>query len=185
MIIRGRQLSQHDHREPPKPSFSPDANGGLTLGTLLMLLGITAGALLLRLHNLGQWGVWIDELYTVQHAAELASGWINARSIAYLLSLIGFELAGVDMASVEPLEIWTWRSAGVTEWTIRAPVALLGAATILALALMSRSILGTRPTLWLSLLLALSPWHLWMSQVGASMCSCSCSTTSRCCSTTR
>lgn len=135
-------------------------------GLILALLAVTAGALALRLVNVDEWAVWIDELYTVQHASELASGFVNARSFAYLPSLIGFELAGIDMAELAPLEIWTWQAAGVSEWSMRAPIALLGALSILVLALMSAPSLGSRPALWLGLLLALSPWHLWMSQVG-------------------
>lgn len=138
----------------------------LAAGTLLTVVMISAGALALRLLNLAEWGVWIDELYTVQHAAELAGGFINGRSFAYLPSLIGFELAGIDMASIDPLAIWTWQAAGISEWSLRLPIALLGAASILLLALLSRPSLGSRPMLWLCLLLALSPWHLWMSQVG-------------------
>ena len=134
------------------------------LGTSLALLAIVAGALLLRLHNLDQWGLWDDELFTVRHAIELAD-FVNPRALAWLPHRIGFELAGVDVANLDPEEIWTWRAAGLTEWTMRAPVALLGALTILVLCFVGHRSLGARPTLWLCLLLALSPWHLWMSQV--------------------
>ncbi|HSA83188.1 MAG TPA: hypothetical protein VLE23_20385 [Geminicoccaceae bacterium] len=135
------------------------------LGTTLALLGIVAGALLLRLHNLEQWGLWDDELFSVQHAIELADGLVDGRVLAWLPHLIGFELAGVDMASLDPAELWTWRAAGTTEWNMRAPVALLGALSIAVLGLVGQRTLGARPTLWLCLLLALPPWHLWMSQV--------------------
>jgi hypothetical protein len=182
-VIGSNELAEHEHREPvPRsgwrlvagdagdrrlPSEQDSASDRqATLGTWLVLLGITAGALLLRLHNLEKWGLWIDELHTVQHSVELAFGMIDTRSLAYLPSLIGFELAGIDMASLDPREIWIWRSAGVTEWSMRAPVAFLGAITIPVLGLLSCRALGTRTALWLSLLLALSPWHLWMSQVG-------------------
>ena len=131
------------------------------LGTSLALLAIVAGALLLRLHNLDRWGLWDDELFTVKHAIELA----GSRDPAWLPHRIGFQLVGVDVANLDPKEIWTWRAAGITEWTMRAPVALLGALTIVVLCLVGHRSLGTRPTLWLGLLLALSPWHLWMSQV--------------------
>ena len=134
------------------------------LGTLLALLVIVAGALLLRLHNLDQWGLWDDELFTVKHALGLTSLG-SSRVLAWLPHRIGFELAGVDVASLSPEEIWTWRAAGLTEWTMRAPVAALGAVTILVIWFVGHPTLGARPTLWLCLLLALSPWHLWMSQV--------------------
>jgi hypothetical protein len=134
------------------------------LGTSLALLGIVAGALLLRLHNLEQWGLWDDELFTVKHAIQLTD-FVTLRVLAWLPHRIAFELAGVDVASLDPEQIWTWRAAGITEWTMRAPVALLGALTVLVLWFVGRRTLGVRPTLWLCLLLALSPWHLWMSQV--------------------
>ena len=143
------------------PAGDPAAS---RLGMSLALLGIVAGTLLLRWHNLEQWGLWDDELFTVKHAIELTD-FVTLRVLAWLPHRIGFELAGVDVASLDPEQIWTWRAAGITEWTMRAPVALLGALTILVLWLVSRRTLGVRPTLWLCLLLALSPWHLWMSQV--------------------
>ena len=136
----------------------------LTLGTFLMLLGISAGALLLRFHSLEEWGLWVDELFSVQHAAELAAGRINSRFFAYLPTVIALELSGVDMSSVDPREIWTWRAAGITEWNMRAHVALLGAISILILGLLGVRTFGPRVTVLLCMLLALSPWHVWMSQ---------------------
>jgi hypothetical protein len=133
-------------------------------GTWLALLAMVAGALLLRLHNLEQWGLWDDELFTVRHAIALTD-FLDSRLLAWLPHRIWFELAGIDVASLDPKQIWTWRAAGITEWHMRTPVAWLGALTILVLWFASRRTLGTRPTLWLCLLLALSPWHLWMSQV--------------------
>jgi hypothetical protein len=136
----------------------------LTLGTVLIVLGITASALLLRFHNLEEWGLWVDELFSVQHAAELAAGRINSRFFAYLPTVIALELSGVDMLSVDPRGIWTWRAAGITEWNMRAHVALLGAISILMLGLLGVRTFGTRASVLLCLLMALSPWHLWMSQ---------------------
>jgi hypothetical protein len=136
----------------------------LTLGTLLMLLGVTAGALLLRFHRLEEWGLWVDELFSVQHAAELAAGGMTYRFFANLPTVIALELSGVDLSSVGPREIWTWRAAGITEWNMRAHVALLGAVSILILGLLGVRTFGARVTVVLCLLLALSPWHLWMSQ---------------------
>jgi Dolichyl-phosphate-mannose-protein mannosyltransferase len=135
------------------------------LGVSMALLAIVAGALLLRLHNLEQWGIWDDELFTVKHAIGLTS-YLSSRVLAWLPHRLWFELAGIDVASLDPQQIWTWRAAGITEWTLRAPVALLGALTILVLGSLGRRALGTGATLWLCLLLALSPWHLWLSQLG-------------------
>jgi Dolichyl-phosphate-mannose-protein mannosyltransferase len=133
--------------------------------SVVAILVIAVGALLLRFHNIDEWGMWIDELYSVQRAAELAHGDVNSRTPAYVQTLIALELSGVDMSSVEPRAWWTWRAAGIVEWNMRAHVAVLGAATILILGLVGRRDFGDRATLLLCLLLALSPWHLWMSQV--------------------
>jgi hypothetical protein len=163
-------VARTEHGRAGKPAATLDesrirestASG---LGTSLALLAIVAGALLLRLHNLEQWGIWDDELFTVKHALEL-TGYVSSRIMAWLPHRLWFELAGVDVASLDPQEVWAWRAAGLTEWTLRMPVALLGALTILVLGSLARRALGTGPTLWLCLLLALSPWHLWMSQIG-------------------
>jgi hypothetical protein len=122
--------------------------------------------------------LWDDELFTVKHAIELTDFW-KSRVLAWLPHWIAFELAGVDVASLDPEQIWTWRAASITEW-MRAPVAFLGALTILVLWFVGRRTLGVRPTLWLCLLLALSPRHLWMSQSAASRYGCSCSITLPC-----
>jgi hypothetical protein len=109
--------------------------------------------------------MWIDELYSVQHAAELADGAIGTTSLGFLPTLLALEFSGVDMAAVDPREWWTWRAAGITEWGMRGHVALLGAVSVFALGLTSRRIFTNLETALLCLLIALSPWHLWMSQV--------------------
>ena len=133
---------------------------------LMTFLVIAVGALLLRFHNIDQWGMWIDELYSVKHAAEFAGGrGFTTRTIAYLPTMVALELSGVDMSSVDPDDWSTWRAAGIVEWNMRAHIAVLGAISILLLGLAVRRDLGDRTALLLCLLLALSPWHLWMSQV--------------------
>lgn len=131
-----------------------------------LMLGIAVTALWLRFVGLGEWGLWVDELYSVRHAAELAHGQVDIRFLAYVPHLLGFELAGVDMSRLDPKAIWTWQVAGVSEWKMRAPVVVLGAFSIMLLGLASIRTFGGRATVLLCLLLALSPWHLWMSQVG-------------------
>ena len=54
----------------------------LTRGFLMLLLVIAVGALLLRFYKIDQWGMWIDELYSVQHAAEITVRGFDTRSIA-------------------------------------------------------------------------------------------------------
>jgi hypothetical protein len=168
-VVERGAVTRGGHRRASEPTAvsggqSVDDSPAQRLGMSLALLAIFTGALLLRLHNLEQWGLWDDELFTVRWALSPFNilGW---QPLGWVPHRIAFELAGVDVGSLDPEQIWTWRAAGITEWTMRAPVALLGALTILVLWLVSRRTLGVRPTLWLCLLLALSPWHLWMSQV--------------------
>jgi hypothetical protein len=139
----------------------------LTRGSLILLLVIAAGACLLRFYKIDEWGMWIDELHSVQHAAELArdlASW-SPGSLGYWPTLIALELSGVDLSNVDPHEWSTWRAAGIAEWNMRAHVALLGTVTILVLGLVGHRTFGNGVTLLLCILLALSPWHLWMSQV--------------------
>lgn len=159
---------QEEH-EPTKRDLYMSAENNqssVSFAVIAWVLGITISALLLRSVNLDKWGLWVDELYSVRHAAELADGQINVRSLAYLPSFIGLELTDVDMSALDPKAISTWQSAGITEWKMRAPVALLGAITICLLGLASIRTVGSREAILLCLLMALSPWHLWMSQVG-------------------
>ena len=134
------------------------------LGTSLALLGIIAGALLLRLHNLDQWGLWDDELFTVQHALEPST------------SSAGTPWRGCRTGSGSNSPGSTWRASipnrsgpggrpASPSGPCGHPWRCSGRSRSLVLWFVGRRTLGVRPTLWLCLLLALSPWHLWMSQV--------------------
>lgn len=160
---RGRRVGVADRH--PKSRW-PGILMSLRAVNSMTFLMIAVGALLLRFYNIDQWGMWIDELYSVKHAAEIAGGsGFNTRSLAYLPTMVALELSGVDMSSVDPQDWSTWRAAGIVEWNMRAHVAVVGAVSILLLGVVGRRDLGDRTALLLCLLLALSPWHLWMSQV--------------------
>lgn len=132
--------------------------------TLVLVLLIAAAALLIRLFQLAQPSLWVDEIYSVQHALRLADGLIRTRFLADVLTLVGLELGGVDAGALDPDRIWEWQAAGVNEWIMRLPFAILGALSILLLGAAAKRMLGARTVILLCLFLALSPWHLWMSQ---------------------
>lgn len=135
----------------------------LTIAALLLLVAIAA--LALRLFMLEQPSVWSDELFTIRHAINVGHGHIDARTLGYVFPYLTFTWSGIDMAALDPDALWTWRDAGLTEWTIRLPFALMAAVSILLLALLSLRPLGWLTVVVLALLLTFSPWHLWMSQV--------------------
>jgi hypothetical protein len=130
-----------------------------------LLLAVCALALALRLALLSEPSLWTDELFTVLHAINLGRGEVDARTLAYVFPYLAFESWGVDMGALDPQALWTWRAAGLTEWTMRLPFAIFAALSILLLSLLCLRTLGALPTLVLAILLAFSPWHLWMSQV--------------------
>lgn len=121
----------------------------------------------LRCFRLGDGDFWLDELYTVRSASNLARGeWQWTKVFGYVPTYLGLRAAGIDPASLEPEHPGGWIAAGVTERVVRFPSALLGILTIPILALAVRPALGWRAAGFLALLLALSPWHLYWSQAG-------------------
>lgn len=130
----------------------------------LVLVATIAGAGL-RLFRLGEGNFWVDELYTVRSASNLARGqWQWTKVLGYVPAYLGLTTAGVDAAALETEHPGGWLDAGVTERIVRLPSALIGIATIPILALASRRVLGWRAAGILAVLLALSPWHLYWSQ---------------------
>ena len=49
---------------PSSRAAPADRVGTLARGSLIAVLAIAVAALLLRLHNIDRWGMWIDELYS-------------------------------------------------------------------------------------------------------------------------
>lgn len=119
----------------------------------------------LRFFKLDAGNFWLDELYTIRSASNLARGeWQWTKVLGYVPTELGLEAAGVDAESLDPDDPSGWKAAGVDEWTARLPTAVMGILTIPLLALASRPVLGNRAAGLLAVLLAVSPWHLYWSQ---------------------
>jgi 4-amino-4-deoxy-L-arabinose transferase-like glycosyltransferase len=99
---------------------------------------------MLRLYKIGEWGFWIDEIYTIDRAV----GDLGSLMVPVSLRLISI-----------PLSI-----LGVNEFSARIVPAILGILTIPILFFPVRKLTNGTTALITILLLALSPWHVYWSQ---------------------
>ena len=119
----------------------------------LVMAAITLVAALIRLSHLGAESIWFDE----------ASTWAATR-----VPVKHFVRVLVEHEVSPPLYFvlmkgWT-SVAGDSEVVLRLPSALVGTLTVLILGWLSRGVVGAGPALAGSVLLALSPFHIWYSQ---------------------
>jgi mannosyltransferase len=110
----------------------------------LLLIGIMVLAAALRLYKIGEWGFWIDEIYTINRAAgDLGSILIplSTRLIHLALGLLGID-----------------------EFSARIIPGILGILSIPILFFPIRKLTSGTISLLAVLLLAISPWHIYWSQ---------------------
>jgi hypothetical protein len=109
----------------------------------------------LRLWGLGEWSFWVDEGHTWRDATMPLTGergFLSTDRVRYgipfllLRLLLGLGVTGYDEASV------------------RLPFALVGIATVPAMAICGRRLVGAWPAVVSAMLLALNPWHVYWSQ---------------------
>ena len=125
---------------------------------VIALAAITLVAFVLRFYKLGEWSFWIDEIYTINRARAHYSNiertlhnipphtnWVPV-SLLFIAAVIG--------------------KLGVSEWSVRLVPALIGALSVPALYLPIKRMFGTAVALVTTLLLAVSPWHIYWSQNG-------------------
>ena len=134
------------------------------VGFVIGLLVITCIGAGVRLHWLDRPSMWIDELFTAQHSLDVMNGDVGLRVLAYPPTTLGLWLQGVDVSSVSEQAYHQWRDAGIDEYTLRLPSAIIGIATIPILGWLSTRLVDRRTALMVALLLALATWHLWVSQ---------------------
>lgn len=112
----------------------------------IILTIITVVAAVLRLYKLGEWSFWWDELYTIRDVNQYLDldilGRTTFRTLNYLL--------------LPNLEI--------NEWNVRIISAVIGILTIPILYFPIRRIFKNEVALLSTLLLAISPWHIYWSQ---------------------
>jgi len=116
------------------------------LYTTIALAAITLLAAALRFYQLGAWGFWIDEIYTINRAL----GGVASDAFTNPLS---FRLIGLALASL-----------GTDEFNARLLPAVIGVISIPVFYFPIRRLFGTTTALLAVLLLAVSPWHLHWSQ---------------------
>lgn len=132
---------------------------------LLWLLGATLLALVMRVAFLGSASFWVDEIYSVMHAARLGEGNIT-KQFGFLPTYLVLKLTGALPSPDAAMDPSSWASLGVTEWLVRLPSVIIGVATVPILGWLARPLVGTRSALIFMVLLAVSTWHLHMSQTG-------------------
>lgn len=113
-------------------------------------VGITAIATALRLYRLGDWSFWVDEMFTlvdVTHGGSLG----RYHGMTYPLSYI---LIGLSIDQF-----------GISEWSARIIPALFGIVTPVIVYLLSRRIFGETAAIAGAVIVAISPWHLYWSQM--------------------
>ncbi len=118
-----------------------------TIGGQWLLLFIIFSAALLRFYKLGEWSFWIEEHHTLRHVTALnlfeAAGY---RPVFFLLSKPFLAILGIN------------------EWSARFLPVLIGISTIPILYWVTKQISGTLVATLATLLLAISPWHIYWSQ---------------------
>lgn len=117
----------------------------LVLGVIVIV------ATILRFYRLGAWSFWIDEIFTLNRAAQhvnletIIAQWWHP-SISLILTAGAVEIFGIS------------------EWSARLVPAVIGIITIPIFYLCVRRLFGAVVALIAALLLAVSPWHLEWSQ---------------------
>lgn len=121
----------------------------------MVVLIATAVAAGLRLYQLGEWSVWVDEAHTWRDATMPLTGergFMEEQRRYYPLPFLLLRLLlGVGVI-------------GYDEWSVRVPFAVVGVLTVPLLALCGRRLVGTWPAVLAACLLAINPWHIFWSQ---------------------
>jgi hypothetical protein len=128
-----------------------------------MLAAATALAAALRLHGLGRPSFWVDEFFTIGRTGTDALHW--AQVLGYLPTWLTLWLDGADLARVSLGNITEWQELGITERAARLGPCWVGIATVPILALLARPVAGSGVAGVSALLLAITPWHLYWSQM--------------------
>src|SRR6266498_2165191 len=121
---------------------------------LLFLITLLAAAF--RFYKLGVWSFWIDEWYTINHAtAHFSTPELILDNIAPVRNWVPISV----ISTAQVLNI-----LGINEWSARLTSALIGILSIPILYFPTRRMFGDRVALIASLLIAVSPWHIFWSQ---------------------
>ncbi len=148
MTNAGQDYQEHDEKVGP---FTRRQLGWMLLFTMV-------GAVL-RLYSIGSWSLWVDEAHTFRDVTiSLDQFWTRGTSnypLSFLLVRSVAEWFGVG-------------ATDLTEEVMRLPFAFFGIASIPAVAVVARGMVGSQSALLAALFLALSPWHIYWSQCARS-----------------
>jgi hypothetical protein len=111
---------------------------------------LTVLALVLRLRTLSATSLWLDEVLTA----------VGAQSFTWIL----YSPQIFGHPPLQYVVAWPFASAGAGELLLRLPFVLAGTATVPLVALLGRSVLGGSTGLIAAVILAVSPFHVELSQ---------------------
>lgn len=116
----------------------------------LTVLIITLAAAALRLYRLGDWSFWVDEIFTLE---DIFGGgkFGQYHGMTYPLS---YFLISLSVGYY-----------GMSEWSARLIPAVIGIATPAMVYFLARKSFGELPAIIAAAIIAISPWHLYWSQM--------------------
>ena len=117
----------------------------------LGVLAVAAGALALRLYTLTTQSFWFDEVLTA----------IGAQSFAWVL----YSAQIFGHPPLQYLAGWAAGGGAATEASLRAPFVAAGVGAVIVIALLGRRLMGPATGLVAAVLLAVSPFHVELSQL--------------------
>jgi len=121
-----------------------------------LLFLITLFAAVLRFYKLGEWSFWIDEIYTINHAmAHFSSLQLILDNVPPVRNWIPVSV----ILTAQALNVW-----GISEWSARVVSVMIGVISIPILFFPVQRLFGDWVALISTLLLAVSPWHIFWSQ---------------------
>jgi mannosyltransferase len=118
----------------------------LLTNQFLLLSGIIILATGLRFYKLGEWSFWWDEMFTLRDVQNVFADRFSSSPITFGLTHFSINIFGIN------------------EWSARLAPAIIGIVTIPLLFFFIKKMFGINVALIASLLLAISPWHLYWSQ---------------------
>ena len=120
---------------------------------LFLIMLLAAG---FRFYKLEEWSLWIDEIYTINHAtAHFSSGSLILQNIPPARNWFPVSI----ILTAQMLNAW-----GVNEWSARLTSSIVGILTIPLLYFPTKKMFGSGVALISVLLLAITPWHIFWSQ---------------------
>lgn len=152
-IIWGwRALWSTERSQPTPQNFARASNRQTSVSSWLMLIALSLVALALRLWRLNT-DLWVDEVFTLLDFVRVPLGEIVTsfpnQNQHMLLSLLSHGSVNIF---------------GESAWALRLPSVMFGVASLWALFLLGRSIIGRREALLAAALMTVSYHHVWFSQ---------------------